>query len=79
MAGLASKLKAAGVYGFAAIGFSQTLWFGVKAMQNHDPSAEVRTKAASTLTSRAARDARVLDATQPLTVCLLWQWRTVRW
>ena len=47
MAGVASKLKAAGVYGFAAIGFSQTVWFGVKALQNHDPAAEVRTKAAS--------------------------------
>lgn len=47
MAGLASKLKAAGVYGFAAIGFSQTVWFGVKAMQNYDPSVQDRTKAAS--------------------------------
>ena len=70
MAGIASKAGRAGVYGFAALGFSQTVWFGVKAMQNHDPSAEVRTKAASKLAPprcsaapRAPRAARCADRT----------------
>ena len=48
MAGMAGKIGQVGVLGFAAVGFSQTVWFGVKAMQNHDPGGETRTRAAST-------------------------------
>ena len=48
MAGMGYRLGQAGVGIFAAVGVSQTVWFGVKAMQNHDPGAETRTRAAST-------------------------------
>ena len=46
MAGIVGTVGKVGVYGFAAIGLSQTVWFGVKAYQGHDPGAEQRSKAA---------------------------------
>ena len=54
MAGIVGTVGKVGVYGFAAIGLSQTVWFGVKAYQGHDPGAEQRSKAAGKRAAFAA-------------------------
>ena len=87
MAGIVGTVGKVGVYGFAAIGLSQTVWFGVKAYQGHDPGAEQRSKAAGKRCFRrcaaagsAAAHQHSSAAQRLLTVaCAAAQWRTERW
>ena len=65
MAGIVGTVGKVGVYGFAAIGLSQTVWFGVKAYQGHDPGAEQRSKAAGKHAAFAAAAAAGTAAARP--------------